>query len=393
MIWGFIVVIGFSIAQQYHADRVVVQKWIQNWESEIALAQLGTGNPSLVAKTFELLKEQVSSLQDYGGVNKKIDNASCPLQQKITVGYSNFKTAPLVFCYDLNKIVISALTSSLFVFLFFSLLVFHFLILIKEKKQKMKQDQMNMRSENAERLADLARLVAHDIRSPLTALATISSLSHHLDSPFQDLLRNAVDRVRKISDDLLDQSRNYKYNLSGELSNASWLEFGAKNETKTELTNLKEILKTSKAEMDLVFSDMQISFNINLKYEQYSLGLDANSILRIISNLFQNSYESYSESMKEKILNFSVHEYDGSICFSIIDEGVGIPQELLRTLGLSPISYGKVNGNGLGLYGMIKKIKSANGKYQIYSREGVGTQINFSLPYSAEAISRASSVV
>mgnify|MGYP001585236637 CR=1 FL=1 len=65
------------------------------------------------------------------------------------------------------------------------------------------------------------------------------------------------------------------------------------------------------------------------------------------------------------------------------DNGQGIPKNILEKLGEKGVSHGKegsTSGSGLGIYHAKKAIESFKGKFEILSREGLGTTITITFP-------------
>ncbi len=72
----------------------------------------------------------------------------------------------------------------------------------------------------------------------------------------------------------------------------------------------------------------------------------------------------------------------------VSDNGKGIPSHILARLGEHGISYGKKgteSGSGLGIYHAKKTVEEWGGKFEVRSREGIGTAIEIKLPKSAAA--------
>jgi two-component system sporulation sensor kinase A len=67
------------------------------------------------------------------------------------------------------------------------------------------------------------------------------------------------------------------------------------------------------------------------------------------------------------------------ISIQIIDQGVGIPEERIPTLG-EPFYTTKEKGTGLGLMTCYKIIESHHGELKIKSKVNEGTTIEITLP-------------
>ena len=64
----------------------------------------------------------------------------------------------------------------------------------------------------------------------------------------------------------------------------------------------------------------------------------------------------------------------------VSDNGKGIAGENLSKAGQRGFSFGKANGNGLGLSHARSFVEAAGGKLTIQSRVGLGTMVTLSLP-------------
>jgi len=217
---------------------------------------------------------------------------------------------------------------------------------------------------------EIARQVAHDIRSPLSALQiAVGRLSNEGEE--YSLIVNASQRIREIADDVLKMPLN-KLNVS---------------------TNEISIVSGKVDDLDSVDLEKVVSSIINEKKLSFSgqFLLDTQEavvfmvliskieIERIISNLLNNSVEALAEEVDPQITVF-LRGYDSTVSLSIVDNGPGINEEVLNQLGQKGATFGKVGGSGLGLYSAKSYIEKLGGKLEIQSREGNGTMVTISLP-------------
>jgi signal transduction histidine kinase len=74
-----------------------------------------------------------------------------------------------------------------------------------------------------------------------------------------------------------------------------------------------------------------------------------------------------------------------SVCFSVADQGLGIPQGEQRRIfdkfyRVDPNLTRGVGGTGLGLYISRELVRRMNGTIWVDSREGEGSRFSFELP-------------
>ncbi|MGE3974747.1 MAG: hybrid sensor histidine kinase/response regulator [Bdellovibrionales bacterium] len=239
--------------------------------------------------------------------------------------------------------------------------------LISLRKDVLRQQE---ELEIANRLSDLAAQVAHDIRSPLTALKVAFADNTPKTKDVFELGRTALVRINDIANNLL----NYRKHLSAVLE----------TEPLVQKTQRPYILSPR---IDQLISEKRVAGaikqqeNIELVQDSSHLvsfaNVDSLNIMRIISNLLDNSLEACTEKGK---ISLSLKIEGQKFVFRIKDTGKGIPQHLLSKVGQKGFSYGKESGNGLGLYFAKDFLKSNGGEIDIRSQEGVGTDVVISFP-------------
>jgi len=213
--------------------------------------------------------------------------------------------------------------------------------------------------------SNLARQVAHDIRSPILALEMISAMSPELSIEKKEMVKNIVKRINRISENLFDKT----------IELDSGLNKGNSNTTVTMVS--QEICR--------LVSEKKFEF-IN-KYIQWELNLSNNDVLfanipldvfqRSISNIINNSIESIKE---DGFVIISSHSYSEKIIIIIEDNGAGIPPNKLNEIFGKGKTFNKKNGQGLGLSYAKEKIEAAGGKILVLSELEVGTKIEIELP-------------
>lgn len=227
-----------------------------------------------------------------------------------------------------------------------------------------------------EALVNLSRQVAHDIRSPLSALNMVASHLTEVAEEKRLLIRAAAQRITDIANNLL-QEGSYVPPPSGA------------NQTKKEY-QLSEVFVS--ALIESVASEKRAQFidrgAIVIRVDLsggYGLFVRArpDELARVISNLLNNAVEACGNS---GLIELRVCGNQETVWIEISDNGRGIPRAILDRLGQKGLSYGKANstsGSGLGLYHARRTIEALNGGLKIESTEGDGTTILMTLPRAA----------
>ncbi len=230
------------------------------------------------------------------------------------------------------------------------------------------QDEIITLKQN-ETYGQIAQQVAHDIRSPLAALNMVATSLSELPETKRLLLRNATQRINDIANDLLLKSKRT---------------FTEPSQTSLQSHKLSEAVLLMPL-IDSVLSEKRVlqgdSSRIKIEFEfkdTYDAFAECNSVelARIISNLINNSIEAFSN--KEGIIQLKMQTTDQHVLLDVVDNGSGIPEEILRKLGSIQISYGKQSlsngsGSGLGVYHAKRSLEEWGGDLQIQSILGHGT--------------------
>ena len=219
------------------------------------------------------------------------------------------------------------------------------------------------------RVGKIARQVAHDIRSPLAALE-MGSTSKNVPEAERIILRQATNRVRDIANDLTGRFREVPAVVSGQSTGPA-----------PEL--LPVLIDEIVTEMRLRYRQRNgLEITANLDASNYGLfaAVDPAKFHRTLSNLIQNAVEAIPENGTVRVQS----EVQGEkVAIAIIDDGQGIPKEILPRLGVCGETYGRKNGSGLGLFSAKEDLESWGGGLTIESEEGRGTTIRIELPLSA----------
>lgn len=245
-------------------------------------------------------------------------------------------------------------------------------------------------------MIDVAAQVAHDIRSPLSALNMLVVDLPQVPEERRVVIRSAVQRINDISNSLLQKSREKK--MEEAKIRTSDMTLANLNQNQSEIThkenlNNEPILLTSLID-DLV-SEKRIQFRAKIGItidtdidKAYGVFVKVNpaELKRALSNLINNSIEAFPNEIGKVLIAIKKNGDQAEIV--ITDNGKGIPSSVLSKLGEKGFSYGKDksgdSGSGLGVFHAKNFIQSCGGKFSIHSTEmpasNHGTTIHFVLP-------------
>lgn len=223
----------------------------------------------------------------------------------------------------------------------------------------------------AERLQtkiQFAREVAHNIKSPAKTIERVAPLLTGVPDKLRKVLYDAVHEISVLV---------MRLSLRGEPVHA---EKDASHED-VECVSLSRCVGA-------LIKEKQVEYNksVSIKIEHQDLAQgDADFVLvdpvelkAMISNLTNNAIESYStEGGTVKVITRS----DEELCtLKIIDEGEGMPKEVLDRLGKSAVTYGKRDGQGVGFLHAFRVVGEWRGHISVNSVPNAGTQVTIVLP-------------
>ncbi len=239
--------------------------------------------------------------------------------------------------------------------------------LIREKEEQMVQV----------RLGQMASQVAHDIRSPLSALNLVIGTLTNVSEEKRIIIRGAVNRINDISNLLLIKSKDVDNSIN-KVSDAK-LTNSQQKPTPQLLSPLIDNIVSEKRIQFREKQSVEIESDINKAYGLFA-EIDPTEIKRAISNLVNNSIEAFPNERGK--VTVSVRPHLNDVIILIQDNGKGIPQHIIKKLGEKGVTHGKEgtqSGTGLGVYHAKHTVEDAGGLFEIDSVEGKGTTIKMIL--------------
>lgn len=221
----------------------------------------------------------------------------------------------------------------------------------------------------------LYSMIAHDIRSPFSGIIqTLDVLSSGLLEPesddFNEIIFHLKQRATETStllDDLLawTERQGEKISLIHKTTNIYIL-----------LIECQQLLKGNAENKNIT-----IKFDIPKDLEAY---FDEVTIHTVFRNLISNAIKF---TPQDGFIYISSRINNGYVEIIVKDTGIGISDDIIKTIFINDehyTSHGTNNekGTGLGLFMVKDFIKTSNGKIDVKSQIGKGTEITVSLPIS-----------
>jgi signal transduction histidine kinase len=276
--------------------------------------------------------------------------------------------AEAIFYYSVLGPLLSCLGFSLLSFLvFYWLLKFARRSLEEEHAYLLNQRQL-------ETITIVANQVAHDIRSPLSAMTILASRSDFVSLEAQGLMKEALKRITDIADDLLTTRKK-----AGFLHDAGEARIA---ENDNEVVALKPMLESIIAEKNIEILGKLIIESDLYEAQGVQVRLKPAVFMRIISNLLNNSVEAMDKENNE--ISIHVRKYMNTVSITINDNGCGIPEALRLQLGQHGVTrHERVSmtgaGSGVGFWHAKRSIEDFGGKIEVFSKVEVGTQVVITL--------------
>ncbi|MDI6847910.1 MAG: GAF domain-containing protein [Candidatus Bathyarchaeia archaeon] len=232
---------------------------------------------------------------------------------------------------------------------------------VEERTRELKKSQEQLLK--AQRLAvigELAGMVGHDLRNPLTSIAGAAYylkkwLSPKIDGKVKEMLEVIEKNIvysNKIINDLLDYSGEIKLDL-------------VESKPKSIIREALSLVKIPK--------NVQV---IDLTENKPKIKVDVGKIKRAFVNIVKNAVEAMP---KGGTLTIKSREIDGKVEIAFSDTGVGMSKETLEKL-CTPLFTTKAKGMGFGLP-LCKRFTEAHGGcFRAESTLGKGTTVTVTLP-------------
>lgn len=218
-------------------------------------------------------------------------------------------------------------------------------------------------------LAEFARAISHDIKSPLSSLLYLTdTLIEDSDAIEKDDLTRSLKRIKSSATSLTHYADDLlTFYLSSDTTQG-----------KVQFTQIKEVFR----EVQLLLgssAETHLSFSTDCE----TAAINKASINQILLNLVSNAIKYSDKESVEIQVNCKLDEQ--SLCFTVSDNGMGIALEKLDSIFDLFNTTGNIDrdgriGTGIGLSTVKQAINGLGGDIWVTSKLGIGTTFTFTIP-------------
>ena len=219
--------------------------------------------------------------------------------------------------------------------------------------------------------------VAHDLRTPLNAVAVAASV---LEETFRDgnaredtewmlkTLRRNAQQLQELVEKIIQENTNLSTESRIKLEPR---EFDLWPLVEGLIYDLRPLAKTNGTQL------------VNEVPHHLVVYADATLLKRVFQNLISNSVRHTAHG--KVVLGARESNSDGALECWVIDDGAGFSKDKLQKV-FDEFESDSANGSGLGLgLAIVKRfIEAHGGRVSVDSSEGKGSKIRFTLPMKAE---------
>lgn len=234
-----------------------------------------------------------------------------------------------------------------------------FISISRDITGRKRMEEVLRRSEKLTTVGQLAAGVAHEIRNPLTTLRGFIQLQQQtkkLNPRHIDLMLSELDRINLIVGEFLILAKPQAVNFQQK--------------------DIRFIMGDVISLLDSQAHMHGIEFNIEAEGTSI-VHCGENQLKQVFINILKNGMEAMPDG---GTIHITISKTpDEQIRIQIIDQGIGIPEEIMHKLG-EPFFTNKETGTGLGLMVCQRLIQAHKGTMEIESEKGKGTTVTILLP-------------
>ena len=210
--------------------------------------------------------------------------------------------------------------------------------------------------------SDVARMVAHEIKNPLTPIQLASNI---LQKKFENEVSDKesfnkyIQTILRHTSDIgviLNEFVNFAKIPSPKLAKIDLVSF------------IKEFVESRRLLND------KIDYILNTELTKLSFVCDSVQMTQIMINLFKNAEDAIEDVKKAGVITVSLYTEYNKVVLAVLDNGSGFPLDAI-TKASEPYFTTRAKGTGLGLAIVQKIVGDHNGAFTISNVPGSGAEI------------------
>ncbi|WP_239984579.1 ATP-binding protein [Lentibacillus sediminis] len=233
-----------------------------------------------------------------------------------------------------------------------------YISIIKDVSAQAETNEMMIHYEKMSVAGQLAAGIAHEIRNPLTSMKGFLQLLEagiKGSEEYYKIMLDEIEKMETITSELLFISKPLTEHFTRQ--------------------SLEEMVHDVKVLLHQQAKANDIDIDTEGIKDGYVYG-DRTQIKQVLINLIKNAIESMEETGKVIIRAKTLEK---SVELEIIDEGAGIPADIINKLG-EPFFTTKQNGTGLGVMITRQILDRHNAVMEIFQNEVKGSTFRISFP-------------
>ena len=213
-------------------------------------------------------------------------------------------------------------------------------------------------------LGEVAAVVAHEVRNPLSGIAGFAALlkrelgEDHANISYVDKIITGVEKLNRSVTSLLEYARELRHEPCSTDMNVL----------------LHETIDFFR--VDLIARSSRASVTLELPQTEVQCNVDRENLTGALINLLRNADESMPAGGSVKV---ALAKNDERIAISITDQGVGIPEQIKEKI-FTPFFTTRDGGTGLGLALVRKVVDAHRGAIFVANNSDRGSTFTIELP-------------
>jgi len=241
------------------------------------------------------------------------------------------------------------------------------LVILRDIKERKRMEEERLKLEKLATMGQMATMVAHDLRNPLTSIRNASFY-------IKKNCKGRVDPECKTALEMLDTIEKETILASKVIDDL--LDFASERPLKTKRHNINKIIEDSLAS-SIIPKNTEVERNF---IEKVIAHVDEKQLLRVFLNIIKNAVQAMPNGGK---LTVTTSEKRDHIEIAFADTGIGISEENMRRI-FQPLFTTKAKGIGMGLAICKKIVEQHGGTISFKSKTGEGTTFIIRLPKKEE---------